>query len=193
MKFIKSKFHENKDWNPASVANTITASANIKSKFHENKDWNRCLTNAVFGFQCIKSKFHENKDWNLGMLLQPTYQMFIKSKFHENKDWNPEYPVTLICTIYSSRASSTKTRIETLLFTWWDRGRDKKHQEQVPRKQGLKPSSPTTGSIRDFHQEQVPRKQGLKHQNGQSIAAKGYPSRASSTKTRIETHSTICR
>ncbi|AEB69533.1 hypothetical protein MCON_3260 [Methanothrix soehngenii GP6] len=64
--------------------------------------------------------------------------------------------------VASSRASSTKTRIET------------------PTPWLLLRCSP-------IHQEQVPRKQGLKH--GQSIIPRDIDgtSRASSTKTRIET------
>ena len=61
-----------------------------------------------------------------------------------------------------SRASSTKTRIETPhlinIQTCY-----KLHQEQVPRKQGLKPNHTEDGrGIDTPHQEQVPRKQGLK-------------------------------
>jgi len=40
------------------------------------------------------------------------------------------------------------------------------HQEQVPRKQGLKQSLGKDISLASTtHQEQVPRKQGLKHRN----------------------------
>ena len=62
------------------------------------------------------------------------------------------------------------------------------HQEQVPRKQGLKPYfafSITPSGHR--HQEQVPRKQGLKQKEYPLIIWEGHASRASSTKTRIET------
>ena len=64
---------------------------------------------------------------------------------------------------HSSRASSTKTRIETQLggssdWSWAT------HQEQVPRKQGLKHLLGRDHNLaRSRHQEQVPRKQGLKH------------------------------
>ena len=62
------------------------------------------------------------------------------------------------------------------------------HQEQVPRKQGLKPGDDTTLSwSKGLHQEQVPRKQGLKPRGVQGIGLKPEASRASSTKTRIET------
>ena len=37
------------------------------------------------------------------------------------------------------------------------------HQEQVPRKQGLKHNNYYADLDDDKHQEQVPRKQGLKH------------------------------
>jgi len=73
--------------------------------------------------------------------------------------------------IGTSRASSTKTRIETIhveshLRNLLD------HQEQVPRKQGLKLPPPLIlPAIDPSHQEQVPRKQGLKlHRLANSIA-----------------------
>ena len=37
------------------------------------------------------------------------------------------------------------------------------HQEQVPRKQGLKRKENSLARAVEGHQEQVPRKQGLKH------------------------------
>ena len=89
-------------------------------------------------------------------------QTNIKSKFHENKDWNLDDALTLyeICT----------------------------HQEQVPRKQGLKLLENKPGLCQAiYHQEQVPRKQGLKHRSVTICDLKDGPSRASSTKTRIET------
>ena len=42
-----------------------------------------------------------------------------------------------------------------------------KHQEQVPRKQGLKPINACSRGIDIGHQEQVPRKQGLKLYGGE--------------------------
>ncbi len=61
------------------------------------------------------------------------------------------------------------------------------HQEQVPRKQGLKPAGRTDIDKLADHQEQVPRKQGLKPQNGTDAGFEKWSSRTSSTKTRIET------
>jgi len=85
----------------------------------------------------------------------------IESKFHENKDWNNVVRNTSICAIHDreqvprkqglkrrdflnfrnlmgwSRASSTKTRIETKL-TFSDGSEIIADREQVPRKQGLK-------------------------------------------------------
>ena len=61
-----------------------------------------------------------------------------------------------------SRASSTKTRIETSYLL------------------RARPEHPG-------HQEQVPRKQGLKHVAVSEFDFDFRPSRASSTKTRIET------
>ena len=62
----------------------------------------------------IKSKFHENKDWNSWYIhgARPL-PLFIKSKFHENKDWNTRYMAISCHPQKASRASSTKTRIET--------------------------------------------------------------------------------
>ena len=99
----------------------------------------------------------------------------------------------------ASRASSTKTRIETCghVREWPCR----RHQEQVPRKQGLKLYEQPTHSVSHNHQEQVPRKQGLKPVGTFVNDPAGEPSRASrasSTKTRIETrpparqHSEVC-
>jgi len=66
-----------------------------------------------------------------------------------------------VCHEPSSRASSTKTRIETgqrePVHHW-----HRYHQEQVPRKQGLKHVVEHRGWRPNCHQEQVPRKQGLK-------------------------------
>jgi len=62
------------------------------------------------------------------------------------------------------------------------------HQEQVPRKQGLKQESSGICLGRDgCHQEQVPRKQGLKLGRQSAPGKISGTSRASSTKTRIET------
>ncbi len=43
----------------------------IKSKFHENKDWNLQTGIVSAGHQFIKSKFHENKDWNISKAYSP--------------------------------------------------------------------------------------------------------------------------
>ncbi len=62
------------------------------------------------------------------------------------------------------------------------------HQEQVPRKQGLKPTFIPAIDVVPAHQEQVPRKQGLKQGIPANNPIATDPSRTSSTKTRIETH-----
>ena len=90
-------------------------------------------------------------------------EMFpIKSKFHENKDWNVRCKSQCRKLSSTSRASSTKTRIETSILRF-SRSPSSIHQEQVPRKQGLKPIWCVNGVNMSNHQEQVPRKQGLKH------------------------------
>ena len=84
-----------------------------------------------------------------------------KSEFHENKDWNTKRDYENLLSMPGSRASSTKTRIETIkvgrnwggpmMFKsefhenkdWNDEEDDAKMsdmdvQERVPRKQGLK-------------------------------------------------------
>ncbi len=87
--------------------------------------------------------------------------------------------------VWTSRASSTKTRIETRRkFEQCDVFGG--HQEQVPRKQGLKPLNSSEDGFHLRHQEQVPRKQGLKQDCSRALSP-GKASRASSTKTRIET------
>ena len=90
------------------------------------------------------------------------------------------------CRRQSSRASSTKTRIET---TGFDADLlDGNHvQERVPRKQGLKRSSIPMAESPHAVQERVPRKQGLKHFTSNMHLICIHSSRASSTKTRIET------
>ena len=86
----------------------------------------------------------------------------------------------------SSRASSTKTRIETFV--------EQSHNEQGQRIKSkfhenkdwnLKLMCETFRSLP--HQEQVPRKQGLKPARFRNIGRHAWTSRASSTKTRIET------
>jgi len=139
------------------------ALAGIESKFHENKDWNSGVPLVVeISPIPIESKFHENKDWNVGQ----------KKENHGYKPW--------------SRASSTKTRIETPSQLqqrpshWTDR-------EQVPRKQGLKhPIEPRT--VAEFKIE------SKFHENKdwnlvwcRLHTTRRLWSRASSTKTRIET------
>ena len=173
-----------------------------------------------------------------GLKPDPPYELAfmgknIKSKFHENKDWN-HFIARFSARIRTSRASSTKTRIETRSYVGQKNTRI--HQEQVPRKQGLKLGSISCGQAdqetsrasstktrietygrwggnpqrvrikskfhenkdwnsstqpikqRDCpHQEQVPRKQGLKHQLCEGGGNPQGASRASSTKTRIET------
>ncbi len=186
---IKSKFHENKDWNSIWYRVWISKYS-IKSKFHENKDWNQLagdLVSAWYAWQTsrasstktrietcvgppgikpyylpsrasstktrietsnrlaihrcnmgIKSKFHENKDWNPSHPYNMVVRKHIKSKFHENKDWNS--PPLLA--ISGSRAIKSKFHENKDWNSWCRRLRAKshKHQEQVPRKQGLKHS-----------------------------------------------------
>ena len=140
------------------------SSGAIKSKFHENKDWNpQYPPEIVVDPARIKSKFHENKDWNSALISRLVVVFPIKSKFHENKDWN---------TIDGKKGT---------ILAW--------HQEQVPRKQGLKLRSQKESRSQSSHQEQVPRKQGLKLKHTEMRICSSYTSRASSTKTRIETTS----
>jgi len=69
-----------------------------------------------------------------------------------------------------------------------------KHQEQVPRKQGLKLLLLKVVVLFIlWHQEQVPRKQGLKLVKSLTCQTVTWPSRASSTKTRIETGRLLLR
>ena len=110
---IKSKFHENKDWNNTYlffIYCEITHQEQVPRKqglkLYLRK--NSCVRYIIL----IKSKFHENKDWNIAIRFfrtAPNHQeqvprkqglkrfswvglgnnfQCIKSKFHENKDWN---------------------------------------------------------------------------------------------------------
>ena len=112
---IKSKFHENKDWNLILLFCCVCRIP-IKSKFHENKDWNIEAGGKTWNWIFIKSKFHENKDWNISLHL------FCLGIFHQEqvprKQGLKRHDIKVICSIIlSSRASSTKTRIETLFLT----------------------------------------------------------------------------
>ena len=87
----------------------------------------------------------------------------------------------------ASRASSTKTRIET--YSLWHKSCFHQwHQEQVPRKQGLKPKHHRLQASQMVIKSKF-------HENKDWNAIQSYPahshqttSRASSTKTRIETN-----
>ena len=89
--------------------------------------------------------------------------------------------------VITSRASSTKTRIET--YSLWHKSCFHQwHQEQVPRKQGLKPKHHRLQASQMVIKSKF-------HENKDWNAIQSYPahshqttSRASSTKTRIETN-----
>ncbi len=111
---IKSKFHENKDWNFRIESNSLghakhqeqvprkqglkqsLNATHSETPIHQEqvprKQGLKLLKSPELEKYrpLIKSKFHENKDWNgaIGHLSIPNW--FIKSKFHENKDWNKE-------------------------------------------------------------------------------------------------------
>ena len=87
----------------------------------------------------------------------------------------------------SPRASSTKTRIET--GTCADILQDRiRVRGQVPQKQGLKPKTKRRFLCKGNVRGQVPQKQGLKHIYKTDYFTFSQCPRASSTKTRIETH-----
>jgi len=158
---IKSKFHENKDWNQNIIAYRLRK---WSSRASSTKTRIETPSNLI---QRTPTRQHQEQvPRKQGLKLIPAVaiveQVAIKSKFHENKDWNP---LTL------ARPGPKRTR----------------HQEQVPRKQGLKQKLWMWWPDRPGHQEQVPRKQGLKLSFGQTSWNTLIPSRASSTKTRIET------
>ena len=109
---IKSKFHENKDWNEEASSAFLTGSSSRASSTKTRIETRRIarlgdeahrhqeqvprkqglkqyhVEQAVRDLMNIKSKFHENKDWNLVRHSLLQLGLFIKSKFHENKDWN---------------------------------------------------------------------------------------------------------
>ena len=92
---------------------------------------------------------------NTSLRSRPSRASSTKTRIETKGPTAPEYRGQ------TSRASSTKTRIETIKYN--SRRCSCKHQEQVPRKQGLKLFAP------------------------QRIDLGHLASRASSTKTRIET------
>ena len=159
---IKSKFHENKDWNIAS--GVLQKLANSHQEQVPRKQGLKHQPTGGSKGAPVASRASSTKT-RIETLLRPVYLFppsCIKSKFHENKDWN--------------------------LILYFSAMPLNMHQEQVPRKQGLKPGDDTTLSwSKGLHQEQVPRKQGLKPRGVQGIGLKPEASRASSTKTRIET------
>ena len=159
----------------------------IKSKFHENKDWN-CSQGIRISF------FHSHQEQvprkqglkRFGVVASGAPSDPIKSKFHENKDWNKMCIRGPFPAIRASRASSTKTRIETPMRPFASKTRF------PSRASSTKTRIETSGCCNVVwppgpHQEQVPRKQGLKLHTLIVILCFAKSSRASSTKTRIET------
>ena len=134
---IKSKFHENKDWNDLPCSHRYLEGSSRASSTKTRIETLVLYIQQKTKFH-IKSKFHENKDWNLFWAFRYAACHFfaIKSKFHENKDWNGTTAQAFM-TLRTSRASSTKTRIETPVDMKLS-NLATSHQEQVPRKQGLK-------------------------------------------------------
>ncbi len=146
-----------------SISILLRAKSFIKSKFHENKDWNS-----------------EHHAWSVASKLP------IKSKFHENKDWNEDTDWSSLARELASRASSTKTRIETM--SWFSSPpRSFPIKSKFHENKDWNPGLPSASGVNIVHQEQVPRKQGLKHHNNRETHWCPLASRASSTKTRIET------
>ena len=88
------------------------------------------------------------------------------------------------------RASSTKTRIETCLC-FQGRCDYTRVRGQVPQKQGLKPWEEYPHLTEQQVRGQVPQKQGLKLVTGSYSGYSSIGPRASSTKTRIETATTL--
>ena len=211
MELIKSKFHENKDWN---------CSQGIRiSFFHSHQEQvPRKQGLKRFGVVAsgapsdpIKSKFHENKDWNK-MCIRGPFPAIRASRASSTKT-RIETPMRPFAskTRFPSRASSTKTRIETsaLWLPRWARSAIKSKFHENKDWNGMmgnmsdRPYMPIKSKfhenkdwnakdcpanyIHHRHQEQVPRKQGLKRFLQIGFPQIGFPSRASSTKTRIET------
>ena len=171
---IKRELQKHKDWHTPLVK-VQDGYVNIKSKFHENKDWN-----ADFAGGWDEYNIHQEqvpRKQGLKLVCGPDDVLAgvpsrasstktrietrrtidswiprrrdIKSKFHENKDWNPRSAIQKPNLESPSRASSTKTRIETI--RWVDRQEEGiRHQEQVPRKQGLKHSGFNTIPFRQI-------------------------------------------
>ena len=161
----------------------------FKSDIHQNKDWNQSLHSNTKCLIPFKSDIHQNKDWNPIKNISNIISILFKSDIHQNKDWNSMPVMRNRVVRLCSRATSTKTRIETqsgqaVLII------ELRVQERHPPKQGLKHSIELSKGIIQFCvQERHPPKQGLKLFSFSYSHVTFMSSRATSTKTRIETRS----
>ena len=159
---------------------------NIKSKFHENKDWNLKAKNLV-----TEDEYHQEQvPRKQGLKHRPPFlggqRPVHQEQVPRKQGLKLVFLQPLDCLLNPSRASSTKTRIETfelLAYSYTSNPIKSKFHENKD-----------WNSVVDLarlkvlrHQEQVPRKQGLKHSGVAVSVSWRSTSRASSTKTRIET------
>ncbi len=132
----EGKFQENKDWNLRMGCSVINCGKS-EGKFQENKDWNQERAQADYRASESEGKFQENKDWNSISQRHKTATRSSEGKFQENKDWNLWYRRDHCFANRNPRASSKKTRIETMVTPIAARNSGR-IRGQVPRKQGLK-------------------------------------------------------
>ena len=134
---IKSKFHENKDWNGDDWIQArnkyehqeqVPRKQGLKHIFITGFDGMSNHQEQVPRKQGLKQLFllvlfsvilHQEQVPRKQGLKHLVFDFLngwyvhIKSKFHENKDWNKDVQKTNQHPWFASRASSTKTRIET--------------------------------------------------------------------------------
>ena len=84
---------------------------------YENKDWNMFSKVFLPQFLHVAKVVYENKDWNfIGFLCSGPPIAVVAKVVYENKDWNlASYSFARASSIMLQK-SSTKTRIETLLW-----------------------------------------------------------------------------
>ena len=184
---IESKFHENKDWNRTARSTSLWIASDreqVPRKQGLKPDNWEAYSIQGFGSRAsstktrietkhhnigglvtkmIESKFHENKDWNSERTRWRLWKLPIESKFHENKDWNDIGISRPQNANQGSRASSTKTRIET------EKSSRPKSLISRSRASSTKTRIETWQRYKklitmDMDREQVPRKQGLKQE-----------------------------
>ena len=145
------------------------------------------IFSSISGKYASEGKFQVNKDWNLNRCNYWSNKCKVRGQVPRKQGLKPNTSDLEASGGPSPRASSKKTRIETLAVPT-DGTSNGKVRGQVPRKQGLKHLSYQIRHQIYKVRGQVPRKQGLKLNLPCAAEAIKEGPRASSKKTRIETH-----